>query len=169
MQPHLVHLICGATGAGKSTYAMQLTQRLEGVRFSIDEWMHALFWPDSPQPIEPGWVMERLERCHRQIWATAVQAAGRGVPCVLDLGFTQASSRAAFVALARTAGLGVQLHFVDVPAEERWRRVEQRNGEFGGTRHLAFEITRPMFDFVEAMWEPPSEAEIAATDGIRVG
>ena len=42
-----------------------------------------------------------------------------------------------------------------------------RNDE-GVTRHLAFEITREMFDFVEAMWELPGEAELAALDGVRV-
>jgi tRNA A37 N6-isopentenylltransferase MiaA len=25
MQPHLVHLICGSTGAGKTTYALRLS------------------------------------------------------------------------------------------------------------------------------------------------
>ena len=26
-----------------------------------------------------------------------------------------------------------------------------------------------MFDYVEAMWQPPSEAEMAAMDGVRIG
>ena len=77
MPDPLIHLICGSTGAGKTTYAVRLSAELGAIRFSIDEWMASLFWMDSPQPIEPDWTMQRLERCHDRIWATAVQAAVR--------------------------------------------------------------------------------------------
>lgn len=39
------------------------------------------------------------------------------------------------------------LHYLDVPVEERWRRVERRNAERGEIFRLEF--TRQMFDFVE--------------------
>jgi predicted kinase len=168
MQPHLVHLICGSTGAGKTTYASQLSDRLGAVRFSIDEWMATLFWMDTPKPLDPAWSIERVERCLVQIWAVVLRVAAREVPCVLDIGFTQARSRARFAELARNAGLSVQLHFVDVPAQERWRRVEGRNAAKGQTYQLAFDVTREMFDFVEALWEPPTEAEMLAHNGVRI-
>ena len=41
-------LVVGCTGAGKTTYARQLAAELGAVRFSIDEWMMALFGPDVP-------------------------------------------------------------------------------------------------------------------------
>ena len=44
----MIYLICGSTGAGKTTYAIQLTAKVGAVRFSIDEWMKALFWMDAP-------------------------------------------------------------------------------------------------------------------------
>ena len=62
-----------------------------------------------------------------------------------------------------------RLHFVDVPAAERWRRVSQRNAGQGETRHLAFDITREMFDMIETMWEAPGAAEMADLDGVRTG
>jgi predicted kinase len=167
MQRHLVHLICGSTGAGKTTYALALGDRLGAVRFSIDEWMSALFWMDSPQPLVPAWSMERVERCFAQIWSVALEVTARNVPCILDLGFPKAASRTRFAGLARDAGLSVQLHFIDVPAQERWRRVEARNAKKGRTYQLAFDVTREMFDFVETMWEPPTDAEMAACDGVR--
>ena len=167
MQHHLIHFICGSTGAGKTTYAMRLSDNLQGIRFSIDEWMATLFWMDTPQPLSPSWSMERVERCLTQIWAMALQIAGRNVPCVLDLGFGQAHSRAKFAGLAKAAGLSAQLHFVDVPAEERWRRVETRNARRGKTYQLGFDVTREMFDFVEGLWEPPTRAEMLAYDCVR--
>ena len=30
------HLVCGSTGAGKTTYALSLVRRCNGVHFSID-------------------------------------------------------------------------------------------------------------------------------------
>jgi len=167
MQPHLVHLICGSTGAGKTTYALQLSERLGAIRFSIDEWMAALFWMDTPTPLDPAWSMGRVERCLTQIWALVRQIAARNVPCVLDIGFGQAQSRARFAELAGNAGLSVQLHFLDVPAEERWRRVEARNTQRGETYQLGFDVTREMFDFVEGLWEPPTDAEMLAYNGLR--
>src|SRR6476659_443132 len=97
---HLIHLVCGSTGAGKTTYSMHLSTRIGAVRFSIDEWMTTLFWMDTPTPIDPSWSMERVERCSTQIWTTVAQVAALGVPCVLDLGFSQANSRARFGKLA---------------------------------------------------------------------
>ncbi len=69
--------------------------------------------------------------------------------------------------LARDAGFSVQLHFIDVPAVERWRRVEGRNTQKGPTYQLGFDVSREMFDFVEQMWEPPTDAEMLAYNGIR--
>lgn len=70
--------------------------------------------------------------------------------------------------LATEARLSVQLHWLDVPAQERWRRVEVRNAEKGVTYQLPFDVTREMFDFCETTWEPPPDEEMVAYDGIRV-
>ena len=168
MREPLVHLICGSTGAGKSTYALALCRDIGAVYFSIDEWMAALFWMDAPQPIEGAWALERVERCMTQIWTVAARVAERGVPIVLDFGFGTPALRARFGELATGRGLGVRLHVLDVPVEERWRRVQARNAGTGQTRHLDFAITREMFDFVEASWQAPDAAEMAGLNGIRI-
>jgi predicted kinase len=164
--PTLLHLVCGATGAGKTTYARQLAEELGAVRFSIDEWMAALFWPDSPDPIRFDWTMERINRCEAMIGDTALKLAAVGVPSVLDLGFTRSEHRGKFAALAVGAGAGARLHWVDVSADERRVRVARRNAEKGETYRL--EVTDEMFDFMESIWEPPSDEEMARLDGVRV-
>ena len=160
-------LIVGCTGAGKTTYARRLADEIGGVRFSIDEWMMTLFWKDSPQPIEFAWTIERVRRCEQQIFAMAQQLAARGVPAILDLGFTKKDDRDRFRQIARKANLTAAVHFIDVSAEERWRRVEQRNADKGET--LAMRGDRGMFDFMEGMWEPPDEDEWQANGGQRIG
>jgi predicted kinase len=44
----VIHLICGSTGAGKTTYATGLRQQLGALHLSIDDWMVTLFAPDKP-------------------------------------------------------------------------------------------------------------------------
>ncbi len=163
----LIHLVTGSTGAGKTTYALKLAVEIGAVRFSIDDWMVSLFGPDQPATLDFAWMMARVNRCEAQMWALILQTAALGVPCILDVGLTKAQHRTKFADLARAAGLRVQLHHVDVPVEERWRRVERRNAEKGETFRL--EVTRPMFNFIERMWEPPTEAEMRALNGARVG
>ncbi len=99
MQHHLIHLICGSTGAGKTTYALRLSDRLKATRFSIDEWMATLFWMDTPQPLNPAWSLERVERCLAQMAGGDAADRAQNVPCVLDPRFL-ARRRAALNLLA---------------------------------------------------------------------
>ncbi len=155
----LVYLVCGSTGAGKTTYSRKLAQELDGIHFSIDEWMVTLFGEDAPKELNPGWIFPRTNRCETQIWAIAMQLASTGTPAILDLGFQKKAHRQKFMMLAREAGISTQLHFLDVAASERWNRVQKRNAEQGETYQM--EITRGMFDYVETIWEPPGADEIA--------
>ena len=126
MSSSTIYLICGSTGAGKTTYAIRLSETVGAVRFSIDEWMVALFWMDTPKPIESGWAMERVNRCYNQILATTLQVAKRGTPCVLDLGFGQRRDRTRFAELARAAGFSIELHLLAAPIGRPIHSSERR-------------------------------------------
>ena len=162
-----LHLIAGSTGAGKTTYAMNLSQTTGAVRFSIDEWMTRLYWMDSPSPIEYAWTIERVGRCEAMIAEQVRQLATLGIGAVLDLGFTRAEQRGRFARLAAECGLPVMLHSLELPAEERWRRVMERNSARGETYQL--EVDRQMFDFMEGIWDAPDEDELRRLNGLRVG
>ncbi len=174
---HQIHLICGSTGAGKSTYALDLCGKIGGVHLSIDEWMVTLFWDDSPQPIEFEWTIERVNRCEAQMWAMAQQLTQYGIPAVLDLGFTTRDHRMKFARLATESGLSAQLHFLDLPRDERWQRVKARNAAKDAAKKgkskpvgkaFQLEVDKEMFNFVEDMWEPPDDAEMEVLSGVRV-
>ncbi len=160
------HLICGSTGAGKTTYAIALSKKLSAAHFSIDEWMMTLYGPDRPTPINLPWIFERVERCETQMAALALQLGRYGQPAVLDTGLMRQEQRQKWAAHATQAGLKVQLHFLDVPSDERWRRVNQRNEQQGETYRLT--VTRPMFDYIDSVWQPPTPEEMAALNGVRV-
>ena len=160
----MIHLVCGSTGAGKTTYAGKLSRQLGALHLSIDDWMVGLFAADKTARPDWQWIDERARRCERRIVATAFQLGHLGVPSILDLGLQRSEQRQRVV--AAVAGLDVQLHFLDVDAAERWRRVEGRNGARGETFRLS--VTRPMFDFIETIWQPPTAGEMAALNGVRV-
>jgi predicted kinase len=105
-------------------------------------------------------------RCERQILVTAFDLARAGVPSILDLGLQRLDQRKRIADHAATAGITVRLHFIDIDATERWRRVEQRNEQQGDTFRV--KVTRPMFDFIETIWQPPTPEEMSAFDGVRI-
>jgi predicted kinase len=111
-------------------------------------------------------MMERVNRCEAMIFSLVQQAAARGVPAVLDLGFTKYEHREKFRSLCADAGLSVAVHFVDVSREVRWQRVQGRNAEQGET--YAMQVDRSMFDFMESMWEPPKADEWEMGGGCRI-
>jgi predicted kinase len=78
MSKPTIHLVAGSTGAGKTTFSMQLADEHGALRLSIDEWMTALFGPDQPAQIEFAWMMERVNRCESVMWTVALDAARRG-------------------------------------------------------------------------------------------
>ena len=161
-----IYLICGATGAGKSTYAEALTQEVAGVRFSIDEWMQQLHNADQPETMRFDWFYERVQRNCAQMRKLADRLVVLGTPAIFDCGLTNKTERDIFADWAAANGYTVALHFVDVPSETRWQRVQKRNHEQAET--FQFNVTREMFDFIESIWEAPDPAEMSALNGMRV-
>ncbi|WP_425069318.1 AAA family ATPase [Reyranella sp.] len=162
----MIHLICGSTGAGKTSYANRLRQQLGALHLSIDDWMVTLFAADRPSQGSWSWIEERALRCERQMLATALQLGRAGLPSILDLGLQRADQRRRVAEQVVSAGIRVRLHFLDVDAGERWRRVEARNEQQGETFRL--KVTRPMFDFIETIWQSPTAEEMSALDGVRI-
>ena len=157
------HLVAGSTGAGKSTAAREIAERVGGVRFSIDEWMSALYWMDCPEKNDFPWALERVGRCEAQIEVVARELAQVGVDAVLDLGFTTRAQRMKWLERAKAAGVECVLHVLDVDAEVRWARVCERNR--GESVTYAFVVTREMFCIMEERWEAPSVEELGMFGG----
>lgn len=161
-----IHLVCGATGAGKSTYSEALAQSIGGMRFSIDEWMQRLHNADKPDDNLFEWFYERVQRNCAQMRDVAERLVALDVPAVFDCGLTNKIERDIFVKWAEEQGFSVQLHFRDVPTDIRWQRVQKRNAEQAET--FQFEVTRDMFDFIESMWEAPDDEEMTRLNGKRI-
>jgi len=153
-----IHIVFGPQGAGKSTYSKKFSKEVNGVHLSIDDWMWKLYGEDLPKPMNLKWIMERVERCEKQIWATSEKISGCGCEVILDLGFMKLVKRELFKTLAKDQNISTQLHYVNAPHSIRRRRVLERNIEKGET--FSFEVTPEMFDFMENEFEKPTEKEL---------
>lgn len=162
-----IHIVFGPQGAGKSTYSKKLSEEVNAVHLSIDDWMWKLYGPDLPKPMNLRWIMERVERCEKQIWATSKQITACGRAVVLDLGFTKSAKRTMFKTLAAEQNIPVQIHYVNAPHAIRRERVLNRNIEKGST--FSFEVTPGMFDFMEKEFDQPFESELQNAIVIETG
>ena len=152
-------LVCGATGAGKTTYSLSLCTDISAVRFSIDPWMQTLFAADM-KSVDYPWMIERVYRCYDQIWEVTEQILKLGGNVVLDLGFTTKDQRGVFVEKAKHLGLQSEVHYINAPPDVRKARVEKRNTEKDPAVY-AFEVTNDMFNFMEPRFEVPDQQELA--------
>lgn len=159
-----VFLVCGAIGAGKTTYANVLAEQRRAVRFSIESWLVTLFGSEPSSWVHQS-AAERIERSEEQIWQVVEQLLVLGIDVVLDFGFFTAEQRRRHSDRARTLGAKPVLHFLDQPAEVRRARVFQRNRE-RNPRVFAVEVTEHMFELVEPHFEPPEAEELEG--GVRV-
>ncbi|HET6951869.1 MAG TPA: AAA family ATPase, partial [Acidimicrobiales bacterium] len=79
----------------------------------------------------------------------------------VDFGLWARTERDAMRETARRLGVGVELHYLDAPAEELWRRIEARNKQPPWDSHP---ISREDFDEWLARFEAPGAAELALFD-----
>jgi len=151
-QPRLI-LTCGLPGAGKTTLATRLAAERGAVRLTKDEWLWAL--GSSP------WDRVTGERVEQELWHLAREILRLGLSVVLDFGLWARAERDEMRTVARDRGVGVELHHLDVPPDELWRRIEVRNAS---PPWDAEPIRRADLDEWLTIFQVPDAAELALFD-----
>lgn len=116
--PRLI-LTCGLPGAGKTRLAVQLATERQALRLTKDEWL----WAIGTTP----WDRSTGESMEHELWRLAQEVLNLGLSVVLDFGMWAKAERDEMRTAARRLGVGVELHFLDVAADDLWRRIKARN------------------------------------------
>ena len=146
-------LTCGLPGAGKTTLARQLAADRGAARLTTDEWLWAL--GSTP------WNATTQRKVEQQLRQLAQEILRLGLSVVLDFGLWARSERDELRSVARAVGVGVELHYLDVPAEELWRRIDARNAQPPWDAHP---IRRADLDGWLPLFEAPDAAELDLFD-----
>jgi|GEM_PF-391945 len=115
------HLLYGFVGVGKTTFARRLERELPAVRYSHDEWMHALY---GPTPSADDFA--RLPQLQDLLRQHAVRILELGCDVVLDEGYWSRESRDKIRGLLEDAGVRYVLYRITCPEAEIKRRVSAR-------------------------------------------
>jgi predicted kinase len=150
-------VFCGLPGSGKTTIARRLAPAVGAVRLNIDEWVAALgvdFWD--------GEFRHKLER---RVYAHALELLQLGQTVILEDGTWSRSERDDLREVARTLGVSIEIHVIDLPCDELWRRLEARNAA-GAPDTVP--ITHEILSDCWRRFERPDEAELVLFDSYVV-
>jgi predicted kinase len=157
-----IHLIIGPVGAGKSTFALALTQEHRALRMNLDEWMAQLFRPERPEEGMMEWYAERTARCLELIWTLTERALLADTNVVLEVGLIRRSDRERFYERVEAGDYDLTVYVLDAPRDERRERVKQRNREQGKTFSMV--VPLEIFELASDLWQGPDEQECRDRD-----
>jgi predicted kinase len=123
------------------------------VRLTKDEWLIAL----GSNP----WDEPTRVKLERELWHLAQEVLRLGLSVVLDFGLWARTERDEFRSAARGLGVGVELHYLEVPVDELWRRIDARNSEPPWDH---YPISRAHLNEWEASFQAPEASELALFD-----
>lgn len=142
-------VVCGLPGSGKTTLSARLAEERGAVRLSADDWMEKLGL--SLWDIE---VRARVVHLQQDVAQTLLKA---GQSVVVEWGTWFRTERDALRQTGRRLGVSVELHVLDAPDEELWRRIAARGRERPAITLADVRAWRELF-------EAPTEEELALYD-----
>ena len=141
-------LLCGLPGSGKTTTAKTLARTRQAVRLCPDEWIAYLgadFFDDA--------LRERIEDLQ---WRLARDLSLVGTSVIIESGHWLKSDRDTKRDWARGHDVRIELVYLDVPIEERWRRLSKRNS---ASHPASVPLTLEVLASYDSLFQTPDEEE----------
>ena len=151
MKPTFYAMI-GLPCSGKTTHARELSARTGAVRFTPDEWQTRIVGDDNGTS-EHDARHDAVEAIMREM---ADEFLRRGISIILDFGFWAREERDFLRSHAREMGADFEMHYMDVPREMLFERMEKRNAS--GRKDI-FVITRRQMESFFQCWQEPTDDE----------
>ncbi|MBK7891656.1 MAG: AAA family ATPase [Bdellovibrionales bacterium] len=118
--PLTIYGMVGPMGSGKTTMALKIAKEKGALFGSLDGTIKSF-----NQPIHDLKDYEsHMQRALDLLYARALAALKEGQSVVFDVGRWSWLKE-----LADEAGAKIEIYYFEIPAEERWRRVQKRNQE----------------------------------------
>jgi predicted kinase len=141
-----LHLMVGLPFSGKTTLAKELERECSALRLTTDEWHVLLFGQDAKEPEHDA----RYTLIEAMLWKIAGRALALGVNVILDFGFWAREEREEYRSRAKQLGASSEIHFLDVPEDELWRRLEQRNSQPSEESfYISVKMMKPWIEFFQ--------------------
>lgn len=144
---------CGKMGAGKSTYAKQLSRRSAAILLSEDQWLSELY----PNQIESFDDYLRLsQHIKPQMRSLVLQLLAANNHVVMDFPANTKKQRQWFRKLIDESAAAHQLVFIDRDNDTCLKQLDKRRHEEPNRNNTD---TPDMFALVTSFFESPSPAE----------
>lgn len=112
--PRLI-IVCGLSGAGKTTHAKMLEEKLAAIRFCPDEWMEMLLLDLYDE--------ERRAKIEALQWKLGQDLLARGLTVIIEWGTWGRSERDTLRLGARAFGAVVELYHLSAPVDVLFERI----------------------------------------------
>lgn len=141
-----LHLMVGLPCSGKTTLAQQIENERAALRLTTDEWHVRLFGQDAEEAEHDA----RHSLIEALLWNIASRALELGTNVILDFGFWAREEREDYRLRAKRLGASCEVHFLDVPEDELFRRLALRNSQPSEQSfHIPEESMKPWIEFFQ--------------------
>lgn len=150
-----VIMTCGLICTGKTTYAERLRVEKNAALLSVDEITLALFHDDIGDMHDVY-----VERAEKYLFDKALELVEVGIDVVYDVGLWTRRERDEARKFFRENGVKCEIHYITVPQEEWYRRIEKRNAAVKLGKCAAYYVDEGLARKCLDIFEPPESNEI---------
>lgn len=150
-----VIMTCGLICVGKTTYAEKLRRERKAALLSVDEITLALFHGDVGDMHDVY-----VERAEKYLFNKSLELVEVGIDVVFDIGLWTKGERDEAREFFRKNGVECEIHYVTVPQEEWYRRIEKRNAAVQAGERSAYFVDEGLARKCLDIFETPADDEV---------
>lgn len=146
---------CGKICCGKTTYARSLIEKQGGVLLSCDEITHGILGGQLGDKHD-----EILIKVQKYLLSKALEILRSGTDVILDWGLWTREQRIEIRRFFCQNGFEYELHYIDIPNDEWYKRIERRNAEVANELSRNYYVDGCLLQKAISLFQPPYDDEI---------